>query len=198
VLVVGGGSFTDTKAFLAMPGPASLVRIFEPHPDNVRLGRAVLSTEIAEGRAELVERALVASPDRLDVGLGIQHRPRAMTHSTAAVTGKRGQLPRIRVPASYVVDEVREFDPQLAVVDCEGEECFFPWKDVLDAAPSLEALLMEVHPSGVRRTAGLKAGPEEIERRLAVIHAPAVEGGPRSASYGRSLGSWKRVKVDLQ
>ena len=192
VLVVGGGWFTDTKAFLAMPGPASLVRIFEPHPDNVRLGEAFLSREIAEGRAEIVGRALVASPDRLEVGLGIQHRPRAMTHSTATVSTERGQLPRIGVPASYVVDEVRAFDPQLAVVDCEGEECFYPWKDVLDAAPSLEALLMEVHASEPPGAAALKVGLQELERRFAVVRAPAIKDGPTSTSESRSLGLWKR------
>ncbi len=134
----------------------------------------------------------MASPDRLDVGLGIQHRPRAMTHSTATVTKKGEQFRRIRVPASYVVDEVRDFDLQLAVVDCEGEECFFPWKDVLDAAPSLEALLMEVHASEPPHAAALKVGLEELERRFTVVQAPADEDGPTSTSPSRSLGLWKR------
>jgi hypothetical protein len=96
------------------------------------------------------------------------------------------------VPASYVVDEVREFDPQLAVIDCEGEECFFPWKDVLDAAPSLEALLMEVHAEEASRTAALKVGVAELERRFAVVQAPPSRTGPTRTSPGRSLGLWKR------
>jgi hypothetical protein len=97
------------------------------------------------------------------------------------------------VPASYVVDEVRTFDPQLAVVDCEGEECFFPWKDVLDAAPSLEALLMEVHASDAPSAAALTVGLDELEQRFAGVHAPAIEDGPTSTSHSRSLGLWKRT-----
>jgi hypothetical protein len=58
----------------------------------------------------------------------------------------------------------------VAVVDCEGEECFFPWKDVLDAAPSLEALLMEVHVSVAPCAGALKVGLQELERRFAVVH----------------------------